>query len=135
MRKEQLAALRAALERLAPVDDQSHDQAATLATWRALIDGQIALVSSCDVDGQRYLIARRNPPGARATAGLSDSEVKALRLRSCSTSYKVIADELGVSTAAAHGLVQAGMRKLGVLDETELPWLFRGHEVRAQSSE
>jgi DNA-binding NarL/FixJ family response regulator len=36
----------------------------------------------------------------------------------------VIAHELGLSTAAAHNLVQSGMKKLGIHDEMELPVLF-----------
>ncbi|HEX6245180.1 MAG TPA: hypothetical protein VFZ61_29865 [Polyangiales bacterium] len=92
--------------------------------WRALILGQCRLIESFDADGHRYLIARRNPAGARASARLSEQEVRALYLRAVGTSYKVIACELNMSTAAAHGLTRSGMRKIGVHDEAELPWLF-----------
>ena len=125
-----LAALRAALEALdlaAASAEVAEDRGGTQDAWRALIDGRCSLVQSFDADGHRFLIARRNPPGGRSAAGLSAFETRALRLRARSNSYKVIAEELGLSTAAAHGLVRAGMRKLGVQDETELPWLFFCH--------
>jgi DNA-binding NarL/FixJ family response regulator len=119
--------LRRAVARLDAAPQAGDDRVAILASWRALVDGQLALVSSFDADGQRFLIARRSSPAARAATRLTAAEAHALRLRAESTSYKVIAGELGLSTAAAHGLVRAGMRKLGVQDETELPWLFGRH--------
>ena len=120
--------LRAAVERLDPAREAADDPIHTLEAWRALVEGRVALVSSFDADGQRFLIARRSAPATR-TSALSASEARALRLRAQSTSYKVIAGELGLSTAGAHGLVRTGMRKLGVQDETELPWLFDRHNA------
>lgn len=93
--------------------------------WRALLQGRCCLIESFDADGHRYLIARRTPGVPRSNTRLTPLEARALCLRAQGDSYKVIASELGMSTAAAHGLTQSGMRKIGVRDEAELPWLLR----------
>jgi DNA-binding CsgD family transcriptional regulator len=99
-------------------------RATNLAAWRDLIEGRCSLVESFDSGGRRFLIARPNPPGMHLSAALSALEAKALLLRAQSASYKVIADELALSAAAGHNLVQSGMKKLGIRDEAELPALF-----------
>ena len=96
----------------------------THAAWRALLEGRCSLVESFDSRGRRFLVARCNPPEITAPSALSSVEARALALRARSASYKVIADELGLSTAAGHNLVQSGMKKLGIHDEAELPPLF-----------
>jgi DNA-binding NarL/FixJ family response regulator len=101
------------------------DPDTALEAWRALVSGRWSLVESFESDGRRYLVARRNPPGAMAGQALSRLEAHALVLRAQGASYKLAAYELDISTATAHRMVQSGMRKLGVSHESELPLLIQ----------
>lgn len=134
MKTDEREALRHVVDSLERNTDAAPDPARTLAAWRALVEGRWSLLESFDAHGHRYLIVRRNSLEHTAPSALSRLEAQALLLRAHSTSYKVIAAELSLSTAAAHNLVQSGMKKLGIQDETELPALFgralASHEVR-----
>jgi DNA-binding CsgD family transcriptional regulator len=94
--------------------------------WRALVSGRWSLVESFESDGRRYLLARENPPDKVRDAALTALEMHALLLRAGGASYKWMAYELEISTAATHRLVQSGLKKLGIRNEHELPALFRG---------
>jgi DNA-binding CsgD family transcriptional regulator len=102
---------------------QDHD---ALEAWRALVSGRWSLVESFESDGRRYLLARENPPDKVREAALSALEARVLLLRAGGASYKWMAYELEISTAATHRLVQSGLRKLGIRNEHELPALFKG---------
>lgn len=92
--------------------------------WRALASGRWSLIERFESDGRRYLVARCNPPGAVSGQALSRLEAHAMVLRAQGASYKLAAYELDISPATAHRLVQAGMRKLGMNLESELPLLI-----------
>jgi DNA-binding CsgD family transcriptional regulator len=114
------------------------DPDTALEAWRALVSGRWSLVETFESDGRRYLVARRNPPGAMPGQALGRLEAHALVLRAQGASYKLAAYELDISAATAHRLVRAGMRKLGVSHESELPLLIQAcaklpTEVMAES--
>lgn len=92
--------------------------------WRALVSGRWSLVESFEADGRRYLLARENPPHKVRESALTALEARALLMRAGGASYKWMADELAISTAATHRLVQSGLKKLGIRHEHELPALF-----------
>jgi hypothetical protein len=51
-----------------------------LSLWDALLDGRWSLVDHVDSDGRRFVLARRNPPGARDLRALAPQERAVLAL-------------------------------------------------------
>jgi DNA-binding CsgD family transcriptional regulator len=101
-----------------------------LEAWEALVAGRWSLVQTFESDGRRYLLARRNPPGAPESTPVSAIEAHALLLRAQGMTHKVMAYELGVSESALHHHVRRGMQKLGISHDTELPSLFRNRAAQ-----
>ncbi|MGH7440742.1 MAG: LuxR C-terminal-related transcriptional regulator [Polyangiaceae bacterium] len=77
-----------------------------------------------DTDGKRFLVARKNDPEAPEVSGLTLRERQVVAARARGLSLKLIAYELGLSIAAVGKSLQAGMTKLGVPSDAELPALF-----------
>lgn len=127
---------REALRHAVKAFDHAHSRAgrrdpeAAAEAWTALVSGRWSVVERFESDGRRYLVARRNEPGALASAALTPVETHALLLRAQGVAYKAIRYELGLSEGSVHGYVQSGLRKLGIANETELAMLF-GAQARA----
>ena len=103
--------------------------------WRALVAGRWSLVDHFDHDGQRFLVARRNPPEERRTSALSPSEHRVLALAAMGHSNKFIAYELGVSPSAVAMSLARLRRKLGARTRLELIEAFRRADGEAPPSE
>jgi hypothetical protein len=101
---------------------QNGDEA--LSTWQALVAGRWSIVERFDTDGRRFLLARRNVPGAGPAAPMPPIEQHALLLRAQGLALKVIAYELGVSQALVSRAIASGLKRLGLQSETELFPLF-----------
>lgn len=92
--------------------------------WAALVAGRWSIVEQFESDGRRYLVARRNAPGAHAAIPLTPLEAHSMLLRAQGVAYKAIRYELGLSEGTIHGYVRSGMRKLGLQNEMELARFF-----------
>jgi DNA-binding CsgD family transcriptional regulator len=79
------------LERRAPEDALAH--------WRALEHGRWSVVDTFDTDGKRYLVARRNDPAVDGIAHLTERERQVVAFAVLGHPLKLIAYELGLSTA------------------------------------
>lgn len=91
-----------------------------LESWRALVDGELSLVDVFENDGRRYLVARRNPPDGVGLGRISEREQRVLGLRVRGHGLKVIAYELGLSSASVSRALQSAMRKLGLRSISDL---------------
>jgi DNA-binding CsgD family transcriptional regulator len=100
-----------------------------LELWQALVSGRWSLVERFESDGQRYLVARPNPPELRDPRGLSARERQVVALAVLGHSHKLIAYELGISRSTASGYVSSAMRKLGVETQAELVGAVRARPV------
>jgi DNA-binding CsgD family transcriptional regulator len=102
--------------------------------WQALSEGAWSQVDTFESNGRRFLVARRNAEHVRTRSDntLSPLETHALTLRGHGASYKVIAAELHVSVASAHRILRSGLRKLGISNESEVPWLLEACAQVAQ---
>lgn len=113
----QLKALRSKKARPGKADAQE-----TLALWRALYAGRFSVLDVFTRDGKRYVVARRNEPGAPAAAKnpLSEDELKVLSLWSRGHANGQIAYELGVSGSTVAGRLASSSQKLETTSADEL---------------
>jgi DNA-binding CsgD family transcriptional regulator len=93
--------------------------------WRALVLGRWSLVDHVDRDGKRFLLARRNAPGAHEPAALSEQEQRVLAVFSLLGSIKLVAYELGLSPSTISLELKSVCRKLGCRDRAELAGLVQ----------
>jgi DNA-binding CsgD family transcriptional regulator len=93
---------------------------AALELWQALVDGRWSLVDRIDSDGRRFLLARRNEPGAVDPRGLSLRERQVASHTAVGQSNKLIAYSLGLSTATVAAHLAAALRKLGLQSRLDL---------------
>ncbi len=105
-----------------------------LAHWTALVMGRWSLVDSFDSDGRRFLVARENASRAAGPPGLTDRERQVIVLRALGRSMKLVAYELGLSTATISRAQSSAMRKLGVRRIVELAPLLAPAPPRDASS-
>ncbi len=99
---------------------RTDDPDAALDAWKGLVAGRWSLVEHIDTDGKRFLVARKNEPGAFGPSGLSQRERQVLADRARGLSLKLIAYDLGLSIASVSRYLQAGMAKLGISCDAEL---------------
>jgi DNA-binding CsgD family transcriptional regulator len=106
------------------------DPAEAIAEWRALVAGRWSVIDHFDSDGRRYLLARRNDPGARPRQRLTARECQTIGYAALGHSNKLIAYELGLaeSTVATH--VSNAAAKLGCSSRTALVQLARIDQPR-----
>ncbi len=99
---------------------RTSDPEQALELWEGLVAGRWTLVDHFDHDGKRVIIARRNEPKARATAGLSSREAQITALAALGHSNKLIAYEMGlsISTIALH--LSRASKKLGATSRVAL---------------
>jgi DNA-binding NarL/FixJ family response regulator len=96
------------------------DPTCTPDAWRALVDGEWALVEIFDSDGRRFMIARRAPPASFHAPLLSEREQCVLGLRARAQGIKQIAYDLALSESTVSRILSVGMRKLGLSTASEL---------------
>lgn len=91
-----------------------------LGAWQALVAGRWSLVDQLELDGKRYIVARRNEPKAPGPRALSDREKQVLGYARLGHHNKLIAYELGISDSTVRVLMSRAMGKLGVESREEL---------------
>jgi len=87
--------------------------------WKALVAGRWSLVDEFDSDGRRFVVARRNDPGA-VTPALSEREHQVAAHLAMGQSNKLIAYQLGVSLSTVGTYVRRIANKLGTEDRMAL---------------
>jgi DNA-binding CsgD family transcriptional regulator len=88
--------------------------------WKGLVDGQWTLVDHFDSDGRRFLLARRNDPDARRHEGLTLRERQVLGYRALGHPLKLIAYELGLSSATISADLTRAMKALGLRSQADV---------------
>jgi DNA-binding CsgD family transcriptional regulator len=96
------------------------DPEEALELWQGLVDGTWSLVDSCDADGKRYLLARRNEPGVRDPKALTSRERSVLAFAAMGHQNKYIGYLLGISPSAVAAHLASVLRKLGLSSRAEL---------------
>jgi DNA-binding NarL/FixJ family response regulator len=91
-----------------------------LQLWRGLVDGTWSLVEHLESDGKRYLLARRNQPGAGEPTALTRSERAVLGFAAMGHQNKYIAYLLGLSASAVTSHLRSAQRKLGLSSRGDL---------------
>lgn len=88
--------------------------------WRPLVESNWSLLDECDSDGRRFIVAVDNRPPTRVPQGeLSEREHQVLTQAHLGHSNKVIAYELGLSSATVRVLMHRAARKLGTSTRVE----------------
>jgi DNA-binding CsgD family transcriptional regulator len=108
------------------------DPRRALELWRALIAGKWSIVDHVDTDGKRFILAKRNPPGVRDPAALTESERLVLLYASWGHSNKLIAYETGFSASTVSIQLRSALRKLRLKSRAELSRIL---EQRPRESE
>jgi DNA-binding CsgD family transcriptional regulator len=106
-----------------------------LAHWRALEFGRWCIVDTFDTDGKRYVVARRNDPAVDRVARLSARERQIAAFASLGHSLKLIAYEVGLSTATVSYHLTRAQAKLGVRSRAELVSAWNRRPREGASSE
>jgi DNA-binding CsgD family transcriptional regulator len=101
-------------------DQHRKDPEAALLSWKGLVEGRWSLVDQFDSDGRRFLVARRNDPAFRRPRALSRRERHVAALAAVGHPSKVIAYQLGISSAAAAATLTRALHKLGLHSRAEL---------------
>lgn len=115
-------ALAAAVERMrhARGRETRLDPDASVNAWRALVDGHWSVIDHTDVDGKRFIVARRNEPLDRSRNAIHDTSRQVLELTAAGYSNKLVAYELGISPAAVTSHLHRGLKRLGLRTRQEL---------------
>jgi DNA-binding CsgD family transcriptional regulator len=101
------------------------DPERAISLWKGLVEGRWTLVDHFDHDGRRFVVARRNPPDARAWHTLTESEMSVLYYAAHGHPYKLIAYELGVAVATVTNRLSSAARKVGAASRFELVTAYR----------
>jgi DNA-binding CsgD family transcriptional regulator len=96
------------------------DPERALLSWKGLVDGRWSLVDTFDSDGRRFVVARRNEPAFRRPRALSARERHVVALAAVGHASKVVAYQLGISTAAVDATLGRALHKLGLHSRAEL---------------
>jgi DNA-binding CsgD family transcriptional regulator len=101
--------------------------------WRPLVESSWSLLDECDSDGRRLILAVDNRPPTPAPRGqLSEREHQVLTQAHLGHSNKVIAYELGLSSATVRVLMHRASRKLGTSTRAETVTKFATLDRPAQ---
>jgi DNA-binding NarL/FixJ family response regulator len=125
----QLERLQAAVVRRASA--RTTDMGDSQAAWQALIAGRWSLVDRFDSDGQRFVVAYRNPPGVLDPRRLTPREECVATQAALGRSNKEIGDSLCISDSTVATLLAAALAKLGLQSRTLLPLFWRDLHGRA----
>jgi DNA-binding CsgD family transcriptional regulator len=88
------------------------------------VDGTWSLVDHVESDGRRWVLARRNAPGARDPKALSPRERDVLALAALGHSNKYVGYLLGLAPSTVAGHLAAAQRKLRLRSRSELIAMF-----------
>jgi DNA-binding CsgD family transcriptional regulator len=99
-----------------------------LELWRALVAGRWSLVNHADRDGKRFILARRNDPLLERPTALDATERLVALFTSWGHSNKLVAYELGLSSAATSETLKRALRKLRLRSRAELVRIFGAAE-------
>jgi DNA-binding CsgD family transcriptional regulator len=91
-----------------------------LGEWKGLVDGRWSLIDKFDPDGKRFVLARRNEPGVRGLALLTERERHVVAYAALGHSDKLITYELGLAGSTVRVLLARAARKLGARTRDEL---------------
>ena len=95
-------------------------RAPRLPEWTGLVAARWTLVDHFEVDGKRYLIARRNDDAACGLAALTEREREVASHAAVGHSSKLIAYELGLADSTVRVLLHRACRKLRIEGPTRL---------------
>lgn len=125
---DDVEALRAAVIRQdrAREPERRRDPDAASDAWTALVSGRWSLVDHFESGGRRFIVARRNPLGVSDPRALTERERAVAHLAALGKSNKLIAYELGLSTATVSTHLAAVIRKLRVSSRIDLVRLLHG---------
>lgn len=103
--------------------------------WRGLVSGTWSLIEHFESDGRRYLLARKNQPGASEPKALTQRERQVVHYAALGHSTKETAYALGVDedTVATHR--GSAMRKLGVGTRVEFMRLMRSAALLSRATD
>lgn len=104
-----------------------------LRLWQGLVEGTWSLVEHLDTDGKRFLLARRNQPGAREPTALTPMERSVLAFAAMGHRNKYMAYLLGLSLSAVTTHLRSAQRKLGLASRGDLIRTFAS-VVHAESA-
>jgi DNA-binding CsgD family transcriptional regulator len=93
---------------------------AAVESWRGLVEGRWSLVDQGESDGRRFILARRNEPGARDPKALLPRERDVLAYAALGHSNKHIAYALGLAPTTVATHLAAAIAKLGLRSRREL---------------
>jgi DNA-binding CsgD family transcriptional regulator len=111
-----------------------HDSDAALDAWKGLVAGRWSLLERIDTDGKCFLVAHRNDPQIFRPLAISLRERQILSARGRGLSVKLIAYELGLSSATVSRALRTAMAKLGIMRDADLAALFAHPPVEAEAS-
>ncbi len=104
----------------------------TLSRWKAMVDARWTLLDTFDVDGRRFVVARRNEAVSRRDADtlLTPRERQVVSYAALDHSNKVIAYELGLAAATVRVLLHRASKRIGVSSRADLVawWKSDTHE-------
>ncbi len=96
-----------------------------LGRWMGLADGRWSLVDKFDVDGKRYVLARRNEANVAGLELLTARERAVAGHAALGHTNKVIAYELGIAHSTVRVLLRRAASKLGVRGRDDLAKVVR----------
>lgn len=102
------------------------DPEEALDIWLALFDGRWSVVEHVESDGRRFLLARRNAPGARDPMAVTQGERDVLACIARGHSNKYTAYLLGVATSTVATRLESALRKLGLSSRREVIEMLAG---------
>jgi DNA-binding CsgD family transcriptional regulator len=100
-------------------------RAEAIELWRAVSSGSWSLVDHFESDGRRYIVARRNAPGANGARALTAREREVAWQAAQGHANKLIGYELGISPSSVATHLRRASEKLGVETRAELIALVR----------
>jgi DNA-binding CsgD family transcriptional regulator len=103
------------------------DPERALTLWKGLVAGRWSLVDELDHDGRRFVVAKRNAITPRAWSALTEREAQIVAYLAEGQAPKLIAYQLGLSTASVAAAVSGIVRKLSVGSRLELITAYRAH--------
>jgi DNA-binding CsgD family transcriptional regulator len=101
------------------------DPERAVALWSGLVDGRWTLVDHFDHDGRRFVVAKRNPPDARAWHTLTDNERAVVHYAAHGHPHKLIAYELGITVPTVANRLASAARKVGAESRLALVTAYR----------
>jgi DNA-binding CsgD family transcriptional regulator len=110
------------------------DPERALELWKGLVSCRWSLVDEFDHDGRRFVVARRNAIAPRAWDVLTHREAQILAYLAEGQAPKLIAYQLGLSTATVGAVLSRIMRKLSVGSRVELITAYRAHHGQVETA-